>query len=61
MGRPRAADVGAEEDRVGLAGSPTRVLKVDYVVLDASDSKKIDASAEGVAQLYQELAQDYIL
>ncbi|TET52430.1 MAG: electron transfer flavoprotein beta subunit/FixA family protein [Anaerolineales bacterium] len=56
-----AADVGAEEGRVGLAGSPTRVLKVDYVVLGASDSKEVDASPEGAAQLFQELAQDYIL
>jgi electron transfer flavoprotein beta subunit len=56
-----ADDIGAEEDRVGLSGSPTRVLKVDYVVLETGDSKEIDASAEGLAQLYQELAQDYII
>jgi electron transfer flavoprotein beta subunit len=56
-----AADVEVDEDRVGLAGSPTRVLKVDYVVLGASDSREIEASPEGVAQLFEQLAADYIV
>ena len=56
-----AADVGADYDRVGLAGSPTKVLKVDYVVLEAGGSKEFDASSEGVSALVQELVQDYIV
>jgi len=47
-----AADVGAEYDRVGLSGSPTKVLKVNFVVLESDDIKE---------ELVQELVQDYIL
>jgi hypothetical protein len=53
--------VGAEIDRVGLSGSPTKVLKVDFVTLTADDTKEIDASQEGLAELVEELARDYIL
>jgi electron transfer flavoprotein beta subunit len=56
-----AADVGADDDRVGLSGSPTKVLKVDFVVLESGESKEVDASQEGVAELVHELIEDYIL
>ena len=56
-----ADDVGAELDRVGLSGSPTKVLKVDFVTLAADDTKEIEASQEGLAELVEELARDYIL
>lgn len=56
-----AADIGAAEDRVGLAGSPTRVLKIDYVVLEARESKEVPATPEGIFSLIRELVQDYIL
>jgi electron transfer flavoprotein beta subunit len=54
------ADVGADYGRVGLAGSPTKVLKVDSVVLEGSGSKQYEASPEGVSELVQELVQDYL-
>jgi electron transfer flavoprotein beta subunit len=56
-----AADVGAEEDRLGLSGSPTKVLRVDSVVLETSGSKEVEASAEGVSGLVRELIQDYVI
>jgi electron transfer flavoprotein beta subunit len=56
-----AADVGADEERLGLSGSPTKVLKVDYVVLESGESKEIPGSAEGISALIQELVEDYIL
>jgi len=56
-----ADDVGADEENLGLSGSPTKVLKIDSVVLETSDSKAVPADQEGVAQLIQELAADYIL
>ena len=56
-----AADVGADYDRVGLSGSPTKVLKVDFVVLESGESKQIDASPEGISALMRELVGDYIL
>jgi len=56
-----AADIGADEDHLGLAGSPTKVLKVDYVVLTSSGSKEVAPNSEGIAGLVQELVADYIL
>jgi electron transfer flavoprotein beta subunit len=56
-----AADVGAEDSRVGLSGSPTKVLKVDFVTLESSDSREIEDSSTGLSELVQELVQDYIL
>jgi electron transfer flavoprotein beta subunit len=56
-----AADVGADEGRVGLSGSPTKVLKVNAVVLELAGSKEVEASQEGLSTLLQELVQDYIL
>ncbi|MBC7235812.1 MAG: electron transfer flavoprotein subunit beta/FixA family protein [Chloroflexi bacterium] len=56
-----AADIGADESMLGLAGSPTKVLKINYVVLGSTGSKEIPPDDEGIAQLLQELAQDYIL
>ena len=56
-----ADDIDVDEERLGLSGSPTKVLKVDYVVLKTSGSKQITGTEEGVAELMQELVQDYIL
>lgn len=56
-----AADVGADYSRVGLPGSPTQVLKVDYVVLEGTGSKEFNANLESIAALMQELVQDYIV
>ncbi|MCP4543311.1 MAG: electron transfer flavoprotein subunit beta/FixA family protein [Chloroflexi bacterium] len=55
------ADVGVDYERVGLGGSPTKVLKVDSVVLETSGSKEFPANPDGVSTLVQELVQDYIL
>jgi electron transfer flavoprotein beta subunit len=55
-----AADVGADYGRVGLAGSPTKVLKVNSVVLEAGGSREFEANPEGVSALVQELVQDYL-
>lgn len=54
-------DVGLDYDRVGLSGSPTKVLKVDFVVLDSKESKAFGADQEGTAALMQELVQEYVL
>jgi electron transfer flavoprotein beta subunit len=56
-----SADIGAAEESLGLAGSPTKVLKIDYVVLETSESKEVPATQEGISALMQELVQDYII
>jgi electron transfer flavoprotein beta subunit len=55
------ADAGVDYDKVGLSGSPTKVLKIDSMVLEASGSKEFGADAAGVSALVQELVEDYIL
>jgi electron transfer flavoprotein beta subunit len=56
-----AEDLGVDEGRLGLSGSPTKVLKVDYVVLKAEGSKAVESTEEGIAELMHELVEDYIL
>ena len=56
-----AADIGADEARVGLAGSPTQVHKINFVVLETRESKQVQPTAEGVQALMQELIQEYIV
>lgn len=56
-----AADVGADYGWVGLAGSPTKVLKIHSVVLETAGSKEFEANPEGLSALVHELVQDYIL
>jgi electron transfer flavoprotein beta subunit len=56
-----AADVGAEESRLGLAGSPTQVYKINYVVLESSDSKVVEPTPEGIKAMIAELMQEYVV
>lgn len=56
-----AADVGADSDRVGLSGSPTKVLKVDFVTLGSNGSKEIADTPEGLSALVRELVRDYVV
>jgi electron transfer flavoprotein beta subunit len=55
------SDVGLDYGRVGLAGSPTKVLKVDFVVLESKENKAFEPSPEGVGALMQELVEEYVL
>jgi electron transfer flavoprotein beta subunit len=56
-----AADVGADEEKLGLTGSPTQVYKVNFVVLETAESKEVPANSEGIAALMQELVKEYIV
>ena len=53
--------IGADPERCGLAGSPTKVKKVDNVVLKASDMKNIPDKPEEIAGLVKELIDENIL
>jgi electron transfer flavoprotein beta subunit len=54
-------DAGVDYDKVGLSGSPTKVLKIDSVVLGAEGSKEFEANQAGLSALVRELVEDYIL
>jgi len=56
-----ADDIDVTAEQVGLTGSPTKVVKVDYVAFEAQESTEIAASAEEVSLLIQDLIKDYIL
>ncbi|HJO93807.1 MAG TPA: electron transfer flavoprotein subunit beta/FixA family protein [Victivallales bacterium] len=56
-----AAKIKADIERIGLKGSPTKVKKIQSVVLTASDVVKIDPSEKGVSGLIHELIEDHTL
>jgi electron transfer flavoprotein beta subunit len=56
-----AADLEADADKLGLGGSPTKVYKVNFVVLETTESKEVPADQEGIAALLEELIQEYIV
>ncbi len=56
-----AADVEANPEELGLAGSPTQVYKINYVVLESTESKEISPTPDGIQALIQELIQEYIV
>ncbi len=55
------ADLNVDESELGLAGSPTQVYKVNYVVLETTNSKEIQPTPEGIQALIAELVQEYIV
>jgi electron transfer flavoprotein beta subunit len=46
-----AADLNVDEAQLGLGGSPTQVHKINYVVLEATESKEITPTPEGIRDL----------
>jgi len=56
-----AEDVGATEGSIGLAGSPTQVHKVNFVVLESTENKTISPTAEGIKAMIAELVHEYIV
>ncbi len=56
-----AADLAVDPALLGLGGSPTQVYKVNYVVLEATDSKDVPPTAEGIRALIEELVKEYIV
>ncbi len=56
-----AADVDADLNRIGKAGSPTKVKAIASVVLTASESKQVEATEAGITELIHELIADHTL
>jgi len=56
-----ADDIGATADRIGLAGSPTQVHKVNFVVLESTESKTVEPTPEAIAAMVAELVHEYIV
>lgn len=56
-----ADDLDVEQGRIGLKGSPTRVYKVESVMLGANTSRRVEPRREALGQLVDELIADHIL
>lgn len=50
-----------DTSRLGLHGSPTKVHKVESVVLTGGESHKVEPNKEGIGNLIDELLNDHIL
>ena len=56
-----AADLDVDKAELGLSGSPTQVHKVNFVVLETTESKEIEATPEGIKTLIEELVKEYVV
>lgn len=56
-----AADLGADENQLGLSGSPTKVKRIENVVFQAKDSKRLSSSDADINELMAELISSHTL
>jgi electron transfer flavoprotein beta subunit len=56
-----AEDIGLAPESIGLAGSPTQVHKVNFVVLEGGESKTVEPTPEAIAAMVAELVHEYIV
>ncbi|MEG2366034.1 MAG: electron transfer flavoprotein subunit beta/FixA family protein, partial [Alistipes sp.] len=56
-----AADVNPDEQQLGLTGSPTKVKKIENVVFQAKESKKLTAADTEINELMVELISSHTL
>ncbi len=54
-------DIKADSEQLGLTGSPTKVKKIDNVVLQAKDAKKLNTADEGINDLMRELIESHVI
>jgi len=51
--------INADSSQCGLSGSPTKVKKIDSVVLTAADIKYVDPGEAGINELIHDLIADH--
>ncbi len=56
-----AADLTVDESLLGLGGSPTQVHKINFVVLETTESKEIPPTPQGIHGLIEELVREYVI
>lgn len=54
-------DVGGDETSYGLSGSPTKVKKIENIVFQAKESKRLSASEEDIDSLIKELISSHTI
>lgn len=55
------ADIDCEKEQLGLSGSPTKVKKIENVVFQAKEAKRLSASDEEINDLMVELIASHTL
>jgi electron transfer flavoprotein beta subunit len=56
-----ADELGLDPERIGLAGSPTQVHRVSFVVLESTESKAVEATPEAISAMVAELVHAYVI
>jgi len=56
-----AADLTLDETQIGLAGSPTQVHKINFVVLEAAESQNVPPTEIGIKALIEDLIREYVI
>jgi electron transfer flavoprotein beta subunit len=56
-----ADDIGVAAESIGLAGSPTQVHKVTFVVLESTESRTVEPTPEAISAMVAELVHEYIV
>jgi len=56
-----ADDIGVAAESIGLAGSPTQVHKVNFVVLESTESRTVEPTPEAISAMVAELVHEYIV
>ena len=56
-----ADSIGVDPSRCGIAGSPTKVKKIENVVLAVNDIKQVPCTDAAIRGLMQELMSDHII
>ncbi|MCL3782725.1 electron transfer flavoprotein beta subunit/FixA family protein [Prolixibacteraceae bacterium JC049] len=54
-------DIEVDNEQLGLSGSPTKVKKIENVVLQAKDAKKLSTSDEDISELMKELVESHVI
>lgn len=53
--------IGANPDQCGLSGSPTKVKKIESVVLVSTETKMVENTEESIANMVHELIADHTI
>jgi len=56
-----ADDISVDIERLGMKGSPTKVKKIENVVLAHKESVVLDATAEALDSLSRSLIEEHII
>ncbi len=53
--------LGIETERCGLKGSPTKVVKIESIVLSKSDAKQVEPTEEGITAFIEEMRGEHVI